>query len=102
VTTLSRIDLRDHAEEPINMCLAVPARITSIDGFNAVVDMGGVTRETSLQLVPDARLGDYVLIHAGFAIQTLDEQDALETLRLFDQLLACAAGSEPATLAAED
>lgn len=79
------------------MCLAVPARITSIDadGVTAVVDMGGVTRETSLRLVPDARLGDYVLIHAGFAIQTLDEQDALETLRLFDQLLAAEATAAP-------
>jgi len=77
------------------MCLAVPAKITSIeaDGVTAVVDMGGVTRETSLQLVPDARLGDYVLIHAGFAIQTLDEEDALETLRLFDQILAAEAGA---------
>ena len=70
------------------MCLAVPARITDIRGTDATVDMGGVTRETSLLLVPDARLGDYVLIHAGFAIQTLDEAEAQETLRLLAEMLA--------------
>ena len=50
--------------------------------------MGGVSRETSLLLVPDAQMGDYVLIHAGFAIQTLDEAEAQETLRLLAEMLA--------------
>jgi hydrogenase expression/formation protein HypC len=86
------------------MCLAVPAKITAIDGTNAVVDMGGVTRETSLLLVPDARLGDYVLIHAGFAIQTLDEGEAQETLRLLAEMLgqaeeAALQGSPPVVAA---
>lgn len=76
------------------MCLAVPARITEIRGTDATVDMGGVIRDTSLLLVPDARLGDYVLIHAGFAIQTLDEEEAHETLRLLSEMLAA---EEPTT-----
>jgi hydrogenase expression/formation protein HypC len=55
------------------MCLAVPARIVSITGDLATIDLGGVSREASLSLTPEARVGDYVLLHAGFAIQTLDE-----------------------------
>jgi hydrogenase expression/formation protein HypC len=68
------------------MCLAVPGRITSIEGTKATVDFGGVTRDADLSLVPEAVPGDYVLIHAGFAIQTLDEAEAEETLALFREL----------------
>ncbi len=70
------------------MCLAVPARIVSISGDMATIDLGGVSREASLSLTPEARVGDYVLLHAGFAIQTLDEAEALETLELFAQMVA--------------
>jgi hydrogenase expression/formation protein HypC len=65
------------------MCLAVPAKIVELDNKNAVVEIGKTRREASLVLLPDAGLGDYVLLHAGFAISLIDEQEALETLRLF-------------------
>lgn len=68
------------------MCLAVPGMITEIDGTTAQVDFGGVTREASLVLVPDASAGDYVLVHAGFAIEVLNEDEAEETLALFREL----------------
>jgi hydrogenase expression/formation protein HypC len=68
------------------MCLAVPGRIVEIDGTNARVDFGGVTRDADLTLVPDASTGDYVLVHAGFAIERLDEAEAEETLKLFREL----------------
>jgi hydrogenase expression/formation protein HypC len=68
------------------MCLAVPGRIIEIDGTTAKIDFGGVTREANLTLVPEAAVDDYVLIHAGFAIQRLDEAEAQETLALFREL----------------
>jgi hydrogenase expression/formation protein HypC len=68
------------------MCLAIPGRITRVDGTMALVDFGGVTRETSLVLVPTAAVGDFVLVHAGFAIEVLNEQEAEETLSLFRDL----------------
>jgi hydrogenase expression/formation protein HypC len=68
------------------MCLGIPARIMEINGDIAKVDFGGVTREVDVSLV-DAKLEDYVIIHAGFAIQVLSEEDAKETLGLFQELL---------------
>ena len=68
------------------MCLAVPARITEIDGTRATVEMAGVVREASLMMLPSAQVGDYVILHAGFAIETLDEQEALRTLDLFKEM----------------
>jgi len=64
------------------MCLAVPAKVVEIEGQQAVVDLAGNRYRASLMLVPQAKLGDYVLLHAGFAITVLEEADALETLRL--------------------
>lgn len=69
------------------MCLAIPTRIIEIKGTNAVVEFGGVRKEIGLQLVPDAKVGDYVLLHAGFAIQKMDEGEARETLRLLEELI---------------
>lgn len=69
------------------MCLAVPARIVHIEEQMATVEIGGVSRQASLALLPDAGAGDYVLIHAGFAISLVDEKEAEETLRLFEELL---------------
>jgi hydrogenase expression/formation protein HypC len=69
------------------MCLAIPGKIVSIKGDIAVVDFGGVQRETNVSLV-EARMGDYVVVHAGFAIQTVDEEDARETIKLWEELLA--------------
>ena len=68
------------------MCLAIPAKILSIDGLQADVEIGGVSRTIGISLTPDARVGDYVYIHAGFAISVLDEAEALESLRLLREL----------------
>ncbi len=73
------------------MCLAVPVRVVEIEGQVARVELGGVLREISLVLTPDAQVGDYVLIHTGFAISVLDEEEAQETLRLFAELEAAEA-----------
>ncbi len=68
------------------MCLAIPGRIIEIEGKTGRIDFGGVTRDADLTLVPGAARGDYVLIHAGFAIQLLGEAEAEETLALFREL----------------
>jgi hydrogenase expression/formation protein HypC len=69
------------------MCLAIPARVTTIEeGSLATVDIMGVTRRVSLDLVPEAVEGDYVLVHAGFALQIVDEEFAKETLDLLKTL----------------
>lgn len=65
------------------MCLAIPARIVTIDENRmAAADIMGVTRKVSLDLVPDASVGDFVLVHAGFALQVVEEEYANETLEL--------------------
>ena len=69
------------------MCLAIPTRIIEIEGTNAVVEFAGVREEIGLQLVPGAKVGDYVLLHAGFAIQKMDEGEARETLKLLEELI---------------
>ena len=71
------------------MCLAIPALIKTIDGQQAVVDIEGVTREVSLQLTPEARVGDYVLLHTGYAISIIDPAEAEETLRILREQIAC-------------
>jgi hydrogenase expression/formation protein HypC len=69
------------------MCLAIPALITSINGDRAQVDFGqAVLREVNVSLV-DAKVGDYVLVHAGYAIHKLERKDALETLSLWNEIL---------------
>ncbi len=68
------------------MCLAVPALVKSIDGFEAEVDISGVTRRASVMLTPEVKVGDYVLLHAGYAIGVVDEEEARETLRLFREV----------------
>ena len=68
------------------MCLAVPALVKSIDGLEAEVDLGGVTRRTSLMLAPEAKVGDYVLLHAGYAISVLDQVEAEETLSILREM----------------
>ena len=70
------------------MCLAIPAHVMRVDDGKAQVDFGeGVLREVNVTLV-DAKVGDYVLVHAGYAIQVMDEKDALETLELWREILA--------------
>ena len=68
------------------MCLAAPAKIKSIDKDKAVVDFGGIKKEIMLSLVPDAVIGQWVLVHAGFAIHTLSEEDALINLQLMREM----------------
>jgi len=68
------------------MCLAIPGRVTSIDGFQAVVEIGGVERTIGVALTPEVQVGDYVYIHAGYAISVVDEEVAQESLRLLREL----------------
>ncbi len=68
------------------MCLAIPALIKKIEGTQAVADIEGVTREISLELTPDAKVGDYVLLHTGYAISIIDADEAEETLKLLREL----------------
>ncbi|MDP2902901.1 MAG: HypC/HybG/HupF family hydrogenase formation chaperone [Methylovulum sp.] len=71
------------------MCLAIPMQITHIDGFNARCAAKGVVRDVSLFLLQDepVQKGDYILIHVGYAIQKICEEDALSTWELLDQML---------------
>lgn len=68
------------------MCLAIPVQITSIDGSEAEVEFGGIAQKISVFLTPEARVGDYVLLHTGYAISVLDEEEAQETLRIFEEI----------------
>ena len=67
------------------MCLSIPAKIDSIDDDMAVVSVGGVTYNASLQLLDDVKVGDYILLHTGFAMQKISEEEAEETLRIFEE-----------------
>lgn len=69
------------------MCLALPARVVELrDGENAVVDLGGVKKEISLALVDGVEVGDYVIVHTGYALTKLDPEEAEKTLALFAEL----------------
>ncbi|NQT90437.1 MAG: HypC/HybG/HupF family hydrogenase formation chaperone [Candidatus Omnitrophica bacterium] len=68
------------------MCLAVPARVKSVEGSSAVVDFGGVSKNISLGILNGVRKGDYLLIHAGFAIGKVKEQEAQDTLKALQEL----------------
>jgi hydrogenase expression/formation protein HypC len=68
------------------MCLAIPARIESISGVEAKVEIGGVSRAANVLFTPEAGVGDYVYVHAGYAISVVDEAEALESLRLLREL----------------
>ncbi|MFA5400977.1 MAG: HypC/HybG/HupF family hydrogenase formation chaperone [Dehalococcoidia bacterium] len=74
------------------MCLAVPVKITHIEGEQADVDIGGVSRKVSIALTPEAQIGDYVLLHTGYAINVLDEAEAKETLDILERLVAADGG----------
>ena len=68
------------------MCLSIPVRIVSIDGSTAEVSAGGATFKAGLQMVENVQVGDYILLHAGFAIQKISEKDAAETLQLLREM----------------
>ncbi|MFH0901886.1 MAG: HypC/HybG/HupF family hydrogenase formation chaperone [Pseudomonadota bacterium] len=70
------------------MCLGIPMRLVAVTGHDGTVAVGGgVSRRVRLDLVPAAEIGEFVIVHAGFAIEVLDEAAALETLDLLDQLM---------------
>lgn len=70
------------------MCLALPAQITKIlDDARAIINLGGITKEISIALLDEVAEGDYVIIHVGYALTRLDEQEAQKTLSLFAQML---------------
>lgn len=68
------------------MCLAVPLRITSINGKQAVAEVQGLVRNIRIDFIDDVRVGDYVIVHAGFAIEKLEEEHALENLKYIKEV----------------
>ncbi|MBE9477813.1 MAG: HypC/HybG/HupF family hydrogenase formation chaperone [Chloroflexi bacterium] len=72
------------------MCLAIPALIKSIDGVEAEAEIGGITRRISLQLTPEARVGDYAIVHTGYAISIMDQEEAEETLKILGEMASLA------------
>jgi len=68
------------------MCLGIPMKVIEKDGEKAFCDLGGSKREISLKLMPEVEVGDYVIVHAGFAIQKLDEKEAEETLKMLKEV----------------
>lgn len=68
------------------MCLAVPVKIEEINGNIAIASTGGVKRKIGIDLTPDVKIGEYVLLHAGFAIGKISEKDAKETLELLKEI----------------
>jgi hydrogenase expression/formation protein HypC len=74
------------------MCLAIPARVVELlENDQAVIDLGGVRKEISLALVSDVVVGDYVIVHVGYALNKLDQDEADKTLALFAEIAAAAA-----------
>jgi hydrogenase expression/formation protein HypC len=67
------------------MCLSIPAKIESIEDNMAIVSVGGVTYKASLQLLDDVSVGDFILLHTGFAIQKISPEEAEETLKIFSE-----------------
>ena len=70
------------------MCLAIPSKIVEKNGNLAVIDVDGVRREANLMLLEDSEVGDWVIVHAGFAIHKIDEQSALETISFLREAAA--------------
>jgi len=70
------------------MCLAVPMKIIEIDANRALAEVGGVIYYANLDLLPDVKIGDYIIVHAGFAIEKLDEAEAQESLAIWQEIAA--------------
>jgi len=68
------------------MCLAVPVKVVSIEGNEAEVEISGVRRRVSIVLTPEAKVGDYVLLHTGYAINVINEAEAQETLKILEEM----------------
>jgi len=69
------------------MCLSVPMKVTQVQGHRGMADIGGMRRQIDLRFLEDVQVGDYVLVHAGFALQRLDHDQAEETLALLREIL---------------
>jgi hydrogenase expression/formation protein HypC len=69
------------------MCFAVPGRVTEVDGNYATVDFGGAKRRVNIVLIEDVKIGEYVLVHVGYAIQKVSREDAQESIKLWNQIL---------------
>ena len=69
------------------MCLAIPVKVISIADDEAITDIGGVKRTVSIALTPEVKVGDYVLLHTGYAIGIVDESEAKETLKLLEEIV---------------
>jgi len=70
------------------MCVAIPSKLVDIQGQNGMIEIGGIHQHINLMLVDNIQVGDYVIVHAGFAIHKLDETEALETLSLMQEMAA--------------
>lgn len=78
------------------MCLAIPARVIELlDADNAVVDLDGIRKPISIALVPNAQVGDYVIVHVGHAIGQIDPEEARNTLALFGELAGATVEGQP-------
>jgi len=77
------------------MCLAVPALVLSIDGDFAQVDFGGASKKICVTLLPELKVGEYVIIHTGYAIEKMKPEEAKKTLALFEEMAKIAAKMEP-------
>ena len=82
------------------MCLAVPGKLMKIEGHQGEVDFSGVCRQADLRLVPQVKVGDFILVHAGCAIQIVPEDEARETLELFNQMMGEGGTNEEGTFRA--
>jgi hydrogenase expression/formation protein HypC len=76
------------------MCLAVPGKVIEISGSNARVDIEGVVRDANISLLPGVKVGDYVIVHAGFAMEKYNKEDAKETLKLLREMLDADLGQD--------
>ena len=77
------------------MCLAIPSKIVKIENNIGIIDVDGVQRQASLLLLEDPKVGEYVIVHAGFAIKKIDEEAAMETLMILREALAFAEKDKP-------
>jgi len=68
------------------MCLSIPSKVVSVDGEYAEVEFGGVRKTVGITFVKDVKVGDYLLVHSGFAIEKISEKDALETLECWEEI----------------
>lgn len=69
------------------MCIAVPQKVVKIDGKIAETDLNGLKRRVSIEMVPDVKVGDYIMVHAGVAISIVDEKEALEEKELWNEMM---------------